>query len=114
MITKREFVDIIERLKEVYDFVDETNARARNLSIEFNSMHLTIQHEDIVLELLDNMFDTDWISYWIYELDYGRNYKEGCIQEEKDGKMVNIDLSTAEKLYDYLIEEMKSKNDSNA
>ena len=39
------------------------------------------------------------ISYFIYELDYGRDYEEGCITDQ-DGN--NIDFSTAEKLYDYL------------
>ena len=32
MITKMHFVDIINKLKEVNDFVNETNDRARKLS----------------------------------------------------------------------------------
>ena len=32
MITKQEFVDIIEKLKQVNDFVDETNKKARELN----------------------------------------------------------------------------------
>ena len=32
MITKMQFVDIINKLKEVNDFVNETNERARKLS----------------------------------------------------------------------------------
>lgn len=108
MLTKQEFVDIIDRLKEVNDFTIETNRKAQELThdIEFNSMYLYISHEDTTVKLLDNMFDTDLISWWIYELDYGRKYKEGYIQEEKDGKIINIDLSTAEKLYDYLVKEL--------
>ena len=34
------------------------------------------------------------ISYFIYELDYGREYQEGCVSD-KNG---NIDISTPEKL----------------
>ena len=106
MITKQEFVDIINKLKEVNDFVDETNNKARKLndaiiSDFFNATSLSISHENIVVKLLENMFnDTDIISWWIYELDYGRKYEEGCIQD-CDGKI--IDIPTAEKLYDYLI-----------
>jgi len=110
MISKEEFIEIIDRLREVKDFVNETNDKAMKLrdAIEtdfFNAMSLMISHEGIVIKLLEKMFeDADIISWWIYELDYGREYKEGCIQEES-GK--NIDISTAEKLYDYLIESME-------
>jgi hypothetical protein len=107
MITKKEFVKIINRLKKTNDFVDKTNNEARKLqdAIEsdfFNSMSLSISHESIVVSLLENIFnDGDIIGWWIYDLDYGREYKDGCITE-KNGDI--IDVSTAEKLYDYLIE----------
>lgn len=110
MITKNKFVEIIDRLREASDFVDETNDRARELndaiiSDFFNASSLSISHESIVLELLENMFNSDdTLSWWLYDLDYGREYKDGIIQ---DGKGNNIDLSTAEKLYDFLIDEMK-------
>ena len=41
------------------------------------------------------------ISYFIYELDYGKEYREDCVSD-KNG---NIDISTPEKLYDYLMKE---------
>lgn len=108
MISKKEFIEIINRLREVKDFVEETNDKGRKLrdAIEsdfFNAMSLSISHEGTVVKLLENMFDTDIISWWIYELDYGREYKEGCIQDEKG----NIEIETAEKLYDYLIKDME-------
>ena len=107
MISKEKFIDIINKLKEVNDFVDETNERARKLndaiiSDFYNTMSLSISHESLVVELLENMFNTDMISYWIYELDYGKEYKDGYVQ---DGEGNNIDISTLEKLYDYLIKE---------
>lgn len=112
IISKKEFVDIIEKLKEVNDFVDETNAKARKLhdaiiSDFYNTMSLSISHENTVLKLLEKIFeDRDIIGWWLYELDYGRKYKKGCIQDS-NGK--NIDVSTAEKLYDYLIKEVNNK-----
>ena len=108
MIDKKEFVDIINKLKEVDDFVDETNNRARKLNDAiisgfFNASSLSISHENIVVKLLENMFnDNDIISWWLYELDYGRRYRKGCFQ---DGNGKNINISTPEKLYDYLIKE---------
>lgn len=110
MIRKDKFVDIINQLREANDFVDETNARARELkdakiSDFFNASSLAISHEIIVVDLLENMFDdTDILEWWIYELDYGRKFKLGIIQEEIEGRIINIDLSTSEKLYNYLRE----------
>ena len=109
MITKKHFVDIINKLKEVNDFVNETNDRARKLSDAvmsdfFNAQSLSISHENIVVELLEDMFnDSDLIGWWLYELDYGRKFRMGDLRDNK-GK---IDLSTAEKLYDYLKENNK-------
>ena len=109
MITKKQFIEIIDRLRETNDFVNETNDKARKLqdAVEsdfFNAMSLSVSHESIVVQLLENMFDDkDYISWWMYELDYGRKYKEYCIQDA-DGK--SIDISTTEKLYDFLINEM--------
>ena len=109
MITKKEFIDIINKLKEVNDFVYETNEKARKLddaiiSDFFNASSLSISHENIVVKLLENMFnDTDTISWWLYEKDYGRN-PELKMWDEFDNE---IDVSTPEKLYDYLIKNVE-------
>ena len=109
MIDKVKFVDVINDLMEVNDFVNETNNRARKLndaiiSDFFNAQSLSISHKNIVVELLKNMFnDSDLIGWWIYELDYGRNFKMGDLIDNG----VEIDLSTPEKLYDYLKENNK-------
>ena len=106
MITKMKFVDIINKLKEVNDFVNETNDRARKLSDAvmsdfFNASSLSISHEDIVIELLEDMFnDNELIGWWIYELEYGTKFKMGDLVDNG----VKIDLSTPEKLYRYLKE----------
>lgn len=109
MIDKVKFVDIINDLMEINDFVNETNDKAKRLndaiiSDFFNAQSLSISHENIVVELLKNMFnDSDLIGWWIYELDYGRNFKMGDLIDNG----VEIDLSTPEKLYDYLKENNK-------
>lgn len=111
MIDKKTFVSIIEKLKEVNNFVNKVNSEARKLddaiiSDFFNASSLSISHENIVLELLENMFDDkDILSWWLYELDYGRKFKMGYMTDEKGN---NIDLSTAEKLYDYLLATLKT------
>lgn len=107
MISKKEFVEIIERLKNYNDLQDKIDDLFKNnidnKEMDFmNAGSICIGHESVVVELLENMFNTDMISYWIYELDYGREYKDGYVRDVEGN---NIDISTLEKLYDYLIKE---------
>ena len=113
MISKEQFVTIISKLKTTDDFVNEINDKTRQLRETlddsfvdfFDGNSLFVAHTDLVVKLLENMFnDNDIISWWIFELNYGKDYKDGYIQD-CDGN--NIDISTVEKLYDYLVEEME-------
>ena len=113
IISKEKFVEIINRLKnynELQDKIDELfKDNIENKEMDFvNAGSICIGHESVVVYLLENMFDTDMISYWIYELEYGEKYTEGCVLDEN---MNNIDLSTAEKLYDYLVQAIESEGE---
>ncbi|MCQ2522646.1 MAG: hypothetical protein MJ105_09760 [Lachnospiraceae bacterium] len=101
-----EFVSIIDRLRETSDLVDKVDELFRNsrenIENDFcNAAGLQISHESVVVKLLKKLMHDkhEWIDYFIYELDYGRNYEPGMIKEA-DG--TNIDLSSAEALYGYL------------
>ena len=105
-LSKKEFIEIIDRLRESHDLVQRVNELFResreNVEADFcNGASLQISHESVVVELLEKLMHdvTDDISYFIYELDYGRKYKPGYITYA-DGQ--EIDFRTAEKLYDYL------------
>lgn len=111
MITKKHFVDIINHLKEVNDFVNETNKKAKKLhdsiiSDFFNASSLSISFEDDLISVLGVMFKTDLLGWWLYELDYGRKFKIGYLEEKNGDKP---DLSTAEKLYEYLIKNLEGE-----
>lgn len=111
MITKKQFIDIINHLKEVNEFVNETNEKAKQLhdciiNDFFNASSLSISFEDDLVKVLENMFNTDLISWWLWDLDYGTKFKIGYLIEE-DG-ITKPDLSTAEKLYDYLVVNLPS------
>jgi len=111
MITKKHFVNIINHLKEVNDFVNETNAKAQELhdniiSDFFNASSLSISFEDDLVNVLEDMFNTDLIGWWLYELDYGKKFEIEYLEENG----FKPDLSTAEKLYDYLVENLKGEN----
>lgn len=59
--------------------------------------------ESECVELLSYIFDDkgEWISYFMYELDYGKKYEDGCITDENGN---NIRLSNTKELYNLLLE----------
>ncbi len=111
MISREKFIEILERLENYNKLQDKINGLFKeqidNRENDFmNAGSICIGHESVVIFLLENMFDTDMISYWIYELDYGKRYKSGCVIDEN---LKNIDISTAEKLYNYLISSIENE-----
>ena len=120
IISKELFVSIIDELKEVNDFVSETNVRARKLndyliSDFFNAASIVIHHDSLVVLLLQKIFDDEGtIDWWIFEKDFGRNFQMGDILEEiENGDFKDIDLGSVEKLYDYLVRNWKKVNKIN-
>lgn len=111
MISQEEFVRIINRLKETDDLKNKINSMIREstdcaLTDFTEAGSLLICHEDLVVMLLEKMFnDTDTISWWLYDEDYGRKFKIGHIVHDNGYKP---NLSTPEKLYDYLLKEMSN------
>ena len=108
LISREEFVKCIDRLREATDLVDKIDDIMResrdNIKNDFmNAASLQITHEQIVIDLLEKLTHDDEIysdiGYFIYELDYGREYKPGMIKDN-DGN--ELDFSTAGSLYDYL------------
>ena len=113
IISKDKFIEIINRLKSYNELQNKINDLFKenidNKEMDFvNAGSICIGHESVVVYLLENMFDTDMIGYWVYELDYGEEYTSGCVLDEN---MNNIDLSTAEKLYDYLVQAIESEGE---
>ena len=113
IISKEKFVEIINRLKnynELQDKIDDLfKDNIENRERDFiNAGSICIGHESVVVYLLEKIFDTDMISYFIYELDYGEKYKAGCVLDEN---MNEIDLSTAEKMYDYLVKSLEGEGE---
>ena len=116
-LTKQEFVEILNRLREATELVDKVEELFRssreNLECDFcNGAGLQISHEGIVVKLPEKLMQDSFgnISYFIYELDYGREYQEGCVSD-KNG---NVDIGTPEKLYDFLMVEYGAGNGSDS
>lgn len=111
LVNKNEFIKIINRLKDYSKLQDKINDLFKDLldnkEQDFcNAGSICIGHESVVVKLLEDMFETDLLSWWIYELDYGKEYKPGCLTEDD----MEIDVSTVDKLYDVLMKNYERKN----
>lgn len=111
LVNKNEFIKIINRLKDYTKLQDKINDLFKDLldnkEQDFcNAGSICIGHESVVVKLLEDMFETDLLSWWIYELDYGKEYKPGCLTEDD----MEIDVSTVDKLYDVLMKNYERKN----
>lgn len=103
IITKEQFCEIIEKVKENEEFYDKLN----DVLYEYHKDTYIISDSlSIVLDLLLMIFkdEADWIGYFCWELDFGEKYEDGCITDENGN---NIPLKTSEQLYDFLIKNMQ-------
>ena len=110
-ISKERFVQMINGLKELdnecYKIeqimgITDVWYGSTVLYKYFHAIELALYGEDC--EHQDYYHITDF-SYFIYELEYGEKWKPGTITI--NGR--DIDLSTTEKLYDWLVEDGKIK-----
>lgn len=110
-MTKELFIETIEALRLQSEY-DSKCSEAFNVILpndyvsNYDNHWLTNQLIKLLqVEMNDETRDS-WIEYYIYELEFGVKYREGCARY-KDGS--NIDLSDAGKLYDFLMSEKDKK-----
>lgn len=107
MIDKDTFVKAINDVKAAYDFQVQLDDFYRK-----NGGYRKVDYPDCidtVIDLLHSIFwkadRNGWIEYFCFELNFGRNYKDGTITYENGG---NIRIKTAEDLYDFLLSGMEN------
>lgn len=107
--------------KNVMSFIQERKSAENKLTEAFSEEFVDcdffpyVRYETEVVKLLGNLMgdESDWISYFIYELDFGRNYKEGDVTErDVNGKEIIIPMGTVDDLYDVLIQNIARKSSS--
>ena len=104
LISKSEFVDAITTLKDQSKRFDKLRTAMQDLCPDFYvDFYPQGIYEDIIVDLLTRFFPhaTDDVDYFIYELNYGADWKRDSIRDA-DGTSINI--STPSKLYDYLVQ----------
>lgn len=105
MISKDRFVNIMERLEKLDSKMNRVDSALYDLSPDFGGFHIPDVLE-ITLDILRDIFDDqdELIDYFVYELDFLRKFKWGCVRDKNDSP---IDLSTWDKIYEFLIENME-------
>lgn len=98
------FIETINQLEKQYNH-DTKCSEAFQVILpndfisNYNNHFITNQLLKIVQIAMNDNHKESWIEYFIYELEFGKHYKEGCASL-KDG--TNIDLSNAGSLWDFL------------
>lgn len=101
ILSKKDFCNIIDKLKRNEEYIDKLNDVFKTYKSETQVFSTGLESSIVeILEIIFNDTEENWISYWCWELDFGKYYSEGTVTES-NGKA--IPLKTAEDLYDFLI-----------
>lgn len=100
MITKETFLSAFEKIKLHRDLEMNLCSTLESLTDGCVCDALIYsRYEDLVVNLLEEIFETTLISYYLYELDFGERWTSDC--------SLDVDETNALKdpgsLYDYLI-----------
>ena len=109
MITKEEFVKSLNKLKEQSDIDHQFNY---HMEQAFPGSHAPIYHNvlwELSVHLLELSVKDDekFVSWWIFETDFGKREIVNSLRVNDEP----VDISTPEKLYDFLVEPFKKQND---
>ena len=112
ILSKEQFVEIMNKMRELSDFWDEVLSLYDKHYFEAPYVNDLTDELITTLEVMFNApynedFGSD-IAFFIYDLNFGRDWGPDSI--ECNGEPV--DLSSAEKLYDWLISQGE-ENESN-
>ena len=100
LLNKEEFVKIISEFQKQQEFLHSIYVASDGL---VDLYEIVGPYETIARELLVRMYsdeEAEWISYFMYELDFGKRYHAGSIQDEFGNP---IPLATAEDLWEFLM-----------
>ena len=105
-ITKELFVETIEALEKQHRHDQKCSEAFRvilpnDYISNYKNHYLQNQLVKLLQIALKDNHKHSWIEYYMWELDFGKKYKDGCaIRKNK----TNIDLSNPSSLFDYLNE----------
>jgi hypothetical protein len=99
-VDKKTFIKLMQELIQLQRLERDCQRVFKKLDPGFNFWTLG-KYENIVVEALGASLNDkdDWIAYWLYELNCGKNAKNGTVKD-KNGK--NIPIKTLSDLYDLM------------
>jgi len=105
IISKEAFISALSELKYLDNVEKELNGVLKKLDPEFNFITFSAFHQ-LIIDVLTAAFqdkENGWISYWVYELDFGKKARKTSVTMK--GKSVPI--KTASDLYKILVDDLK-------
>lgn len=107
MISKENFIGVVDSIEKFATEEDRLYQETGKVLCLYENDALNDMVSSVIC-FLNSLFDdeSDWIGYYIYELDFGKHWTEGCITE-KDGEVVY--LRDAGELYDFLLKNQESR-----
>jgi hypothetical protein len=105
MISKNTFVQVMTRLEDLDKKMDKVDNALRDLSPDFGGLYVP-EIIDIVVDLLEDVFNDkkdSWLSYPVFDLNWLHDHILGDIEENGEP----VDLSSWDKVYDFLIKNME-------
>lgn len=110
MLTKQQFLDYIDKIKATYSKQDclieaiekICEGDSWMMGMYGNELNVMVELLSLAMGLEIKGQDENVLEYFIFQLDFGKDYTPDCFTE-MDG--TPIDISTPEKLYDYIIKE---------
>ena len=104
-MTKEKFVEYMGELEELGNIEREITRSFKKLDDDFNFISFS-KYENLIVRLLEESMEDlprewdSWISWWVYEAEYGRN-KVLAKSPTKDGK--KYPLKNSGDLYDLIM-----------
>lgn len=112
MITKKTFTKTMEQLRTLDKKMDAVDSAMKELEPDFCGFYITSIFDITLNVLQEAMGDTEeWISYCVYDKNWLQDFKLGDVAIMRDDieecvLFHNVDLSTWDKVYDFLAGEV--------
>ena len=105
-MNKELFVYIVNKMYELYQEQEKFDDVLKMLDNDFGGCLIHNKTISLLEEILKKLVNDkyDYIGYYLWELDFGKEYKDGVITED-DGSIIK--LSNPEELYDLIISEQE-------
>lgn len=100
------FIDLMNSIISLHQQQEKFNDVLKEIDSEFGGCYINNKSIDKLYNLLKDLTNdsSDIIGYWLWELEFGERYEEGCVTEE-DG--TPIPLKTLDDVWNYLVDENK-------